>query len=515
MAWSWVGSQLSGMAAGEFKKLNTNTPFDVALARTRANFDAGSTWANDAAVASAIKAANLTNMGAYSGPTINFDTGEVVFAGAGHGDSGDGSHFSWSTSTLAWSLSHKSCMYDSSGPHTVTCNITAITAGTPPRLTVDADIAVDGDQGVITGTTDADGTYQLVRVDSTHVDLYNLDGTYSQRYTAFSGGSLTDSTGTLTITVGTNTVDGSNYYAYPNADGDQMPPALHTYHRKWIGDNRYLLSGSFVFDGGTGGGQSRRFWIWDKDATPEVYRGYHDPTGSEPTADAQTNFGGPWYNGPIAYDTVLKRLYGFSSEGTLKNFNYRVNSWEAGQNSDTDFQRVYSLEFDGSNGAQQGYDALTMPQPGATSNRALFALHSTTEFNFCTDLGGTPTMSVNTFSDGAIFQTDMTGVDAIGACYDDLNDEIIYWGGGATIGAITTSSTLSAWTTAEVTSSPTGDTPSQTGYPTNSACAICKVPDCDAYLLARGGEVWLYARSAIAVSGNPSYYYHQQNVVTQ
>ena len=497
MAWSWVAAQLSGMVAGEFKQLNTNDFFDVALARTRANFDAGSTWANDAAVLSAVKAANNTNMCAFSGPAINHDTGEVKFCGGGHADSGDGSIFDFSPATsFAWTLEKKSPMIDSAGAHTVTAGITAITAGTPPRLTVDADVMLDGDQGVITGTTDANGTYQLVRVDATHVDLYNIDGTYSAKYTAFSGGSLTDSTGTLTITVGTNSVDGSSYYAHPNADGEEMPPAAHTYHWKWIGDDRYLLSGQYIFDGGTGGQSQRRIWVYDAGA---VYRSLHDPRGSTSNGNNDTGAGGPWGNGPYAYDQTLGKVYGFTS--VTRNFNFRVFSWDSGQGADSDFQRQYSVAWDGSAAADEGADAVSLPQVGTPANRALFAIKSSTQFNYCLDLGGTATMSLNSFS-GSFFSTDMAATDVMGVCYDDLNDSIIYWGGGATIGEITTSATLSAWTTAEITPvTPTGDLPTLTGFPTNATCAIAKVPDNDAYLLARGGEVYLYLRAAGATVG--------------
>lgn len=510
MAWSWVSAQLSGMAAGEFKQLNTNAPWDVALARTRANFDAGSTWASDAAVSTAIVAASLNSFGAYSSPAINFATGQVRFRGGGHADGGDSSIFAFNPATsFAWVLAHKGAMYDSSGADTITASVSGATQANPVVITTSAAHGFKIGDSVsfasVGGMTELNGnTYQVTAVgSSTTFSLANRDGTYSQKYTNLNGTGFTAYTsgGTASVVRGTNSVDGSNYYAYPNVDGNEMPPCTHTYHWKWVGDNRYLLSGTSVF-APTGGLTPNRIWILDEDATPQVYRGYHDPTGGEPTADAQTNYGGPWYNGPYAYDETLGRVYGFSSEVAAKNFNFRVFSWEAGQSTDSDFQRVYSLEFDGSNGGQEGYDCCSLPQVGTPAQRAIFALHSTTEFNYCLDIGGTATMSVNTFSDGAIFSTDMADLVAIGVCYDDLNDSLVYWGGGATLGEITTSSTLSSWTTAELTpATPTGDLPSRTGYPVNAGCAICKVPGEDAYLLARGGEVWLYARGSFTGGG--------------
>lgn len=505
MAWPWVGPQLAGMAAGAYKKLNTNTIELVALARTRANFgDWSGGWADDAACATVVQTGNNADMTPFSGPAIDPVAGRVKSRGGGHTDGGDGSIYSWEPATLAWTCSHKSGQYQNTAP-TISCNITAITPGTPPRLTVDADIALTGDQGVVTGTINANGTYQLVRVDATHVDLYNTDGTYGAGYTAFAGGALTNSAGTLTITWNPQGAS-SNYYFTTSVDGFQMPPCMHTYHWKWIGGNRWLLSGNFCKDAVA---QSQgRVWILDEDAAVEVYRSYHDT--STGATDVQTDTGGPWSNGPYAYDQTLGRVYGFNT--ALKNFNYHTFSWEAGQGADSDFQRVRSIATLGTTGGRQGYDACTLAQPGAPSNRALFAIYSSnnswanaTQFNFCADLGGTPQQSINTFSDGALFSTDMDDVGSVGVCYDDLHDEIIYWGGGATLGVITLSSTLSAWTSAELTPvSPTGDLPVRANFPSNACCAICKVPGYDAYLLARGSDIYLYARSAVgqALEGN-------------
>ena len=477
-SWSWVDAQISGMVAGEFKKINTNNFTDVALARTRANFDAGSVWANDAAVLTDIKSAVNANLTAFSGSSVNPETGQIMFHGGGHADSGDGSIFGFNPSdSLAWKLEHKSGMYDGS-VHQVTTSISAITSGTPPRITIDDDIAKDGDQGVITGSTDANGTYQIVRISATQVDLYNVDGALGTQYTAFAGGSLTDSTGTLTIDVGVAPGGAGNHFVHPNTDGDFMPPSAHSYHPKWIGDARWLLSSTYVFKGAA---DQNRIWILDDEV---VYRSYHD---TDFTAD-----GAALENGAYAYDTTLGRIYGFTPATVGGNF--ITYEWESGQGADSDFQKVISTATHATASGKEGSDATTMPQAGTPANRALFSIKSTTEFNYCLDLAGTPVMSLNTFS-GSFFSTDMVSADVIGICYDDLNDEIIYWGGGATLGAITTSATLSAWTTAEITPvTPTGDLPVKADYPATATCAIVKIPDNDAYLMVQGSDVYIYLR---------------------
>jgi len=493
MSWPWVSAQIAGMAAGEFKQLNTNYPWDVALARTRANFDAGSTWTDDAAVLGAINAASASSMTPYSGPSVNPENGNIKWTGGGHADSGDGSIFDWDpSSSFAWTLEHASPKIDNAGTHQITCSITAISTANPAIISVDADIALTGDQGVITGTTDADGTYQLVRVDATHVALYNIDGAYDVGYTSFDGAGLTNSTGTLTIDVNPHVVDGANYWAHPNKDGEQMPPCRHTHFWKWIGGNKWLLSGRGVFDGGTGGSAMNRIWIKDGAI---VYRSYHDVCSNFNSTCQETNYGGPWRMGPYCWSPTLQRVVGFS--GNTRNFQSRCFAWESGYNGDSDFQKVYSVAnvSSATMSGVLGADMCELVDPTSTSHVGLFSFDSTTAFNYCSQLNGTPALSSRTFS-GTPFFTDMNAIDTIGVCYDSVNDEIIYWGGGSTIGKITLNSNLDAWTATELTpGTPTGDVPVLADYPTSAKAIIVKVPDYDAYLLAKGGDVFLYLRS--------------------
>lgn len=492
-SWTWVNSILDTMAADEFRKVSGNTIASVALARTRANFDAGSTFADDAAVLSAVKAAS--GLLAYSSAGINGTDGSLMFHGGGHNDSYDGTIFAFDTSTLLWSIDVLPGLLEpvASGAPSIVANVISATQANPVVIGTDAPHGfLPGDAVTFAGVggmTDLNGnTYQVGSVPGD--TSFSLMAVGRGSTTNGSGFGAFTSGGTATVVWNTATPDVRHSLA--NNDGVLMPPAIHSYHANvWLGGSLFLLGGNSVA-ANSGGSPYNRLWFYDPSQTPPVFRGWNDSrTGNNQYI---TNYGGGGrVNGPVAWNPNDGCLY--TGENTATVYSRKVRRWAA------DFLSQATAATSGGLAFAEAFSAVVFPDPADPSNFNFFVHSSdaTPDFTICADIeaGGSGVISQNSYS-GAFFTSEMGDSDANGSAasrrvyfWDDLNETIVYWGGESKIAEIVPASSLSGYTTAEVTASASGDIPAK---PT-SYCSGAKIPDVDAYLLTADSDVWLYKRS--------------------
>lgn len=110
-------AMVAAMKPGTWRKISHNRPHQVALARTKANFDGGAyaglpdTWPNDAAVARGGYGGGVgpaTAIYAYSKHVFDPLTGRAIHTGGGHAATLDCTIFRFDPGSGLWSIAHKS-----------------------------------------------------------------------------------------------------------------------------------------------------------------------------------------------------------------------------------------------------------------------------------------------------------------------------------------------------------------------------------------------------------------------
>lgn len=436
---------LTGMAADSWKKLSASTDgnFDAAmLAHTRANFDAGTTWASDAAVASAsmagINNATGDNVWAFSKAAIRSTDGQLYIWGGGHTDSGDGSIFGFSVDSAATSL-------NSSGPG---------------------------------------GSWTLAVPGARFLDQF----TQSKPAWSFQGAG--------TAPTGTNQA----YWAADNKDGVHMPISSHTYGLSCFDpvSGKFALSGWFGY-AGVGDTNMGAAWAFDDQNTGVndgmigpihfVGGGVSSPFAHDPLAGyAQLTTTGP---ACIAWNDL---------DGLPYTFGANVNNglgrlWKITNPFNPSTVAINDIGNENTDNGQDGFtnDAVIIPDPVNGSTKRAFFMHinDTTNGTFVlwTDIGGTPAYSRNTYS--TTFPT-VASASSRGWTYDTSRSLILFSPGNQHIYKVTPSATLSAWTITEFTVSPTGDLPTINAGSGLSLSRLQYIPSQDCFILAQRGSVWVY-----------------------
>lgn len=108
---------VAAMKPGTWRKISRNRPHDIALARTRANFDGGAhaglpdTWPDDAAVGAAGNSGGVgwaRGLYAYSKHAFDPLTGRAFHMGGGHAATHDCTIFRFDPGSGLWSIAHRS-----------------------------------------------------------------------------------------------------------------------------------------------------------------------------------------------------------------------------------------------------------------------------------------------------------------------------------------------------------------------------------------------------------------------
>jgi hypothetical protein len=108
---------VAAMKPGTWRKINRNRPHEIALRRTKANFDGGAhaglpdTWPSDAAVAESGYSGGVgpaTGVYAFSKHTFDPLTGRAFHMGGGHAATHDNTIFRFDPGSGLWSIAHKS-----------------------------------------------------------------------------------------------------------------------------------------------------------------------------------------------------------------------------------------------------------------------------------------------------------------------------------------------------------------------------------------------------------------------
>ena len=110
-------AMVAAMKPGSWRKINRNRPHEIALPRTRANFDGGAfaglpdTWPDDAAVAAAGYDGGVgpvTGVYAFSKHVFDPLTGRAFHMGGGHASTHDNTIFRFDPGSGLWSIAHES-----------------------------------------------------------------------------------------------------------------------------------------------------------------------------------------------------------------------------------------------------------------------------------------------------------------------------------------------------------------------------------------------------------------------
>lgn len=110
-------AMVAAMKPGSWRKINRNRPHEIALARTKANFDGGAyaglpdTWPTDAAVAEAGYSGGVgpaTGVYAFSKHVFDPLTGRAFHMGGGHASTHDNTIFRFDPGSGMWSIAHNS-----------------------------------------------------------------------------------------------------------------------------------------------------------------------------------------------------------------------------------------------------------------------------------------------------------------------------------------------------------------------------------------------------------------------
>ena len=434
---------ITGMALGSWKKLSASTDgnFDAAmLPHTRANFDGGTTWASDAAVASptmaGINAATGDNVWSFSKAAIRSSDGQLYVWGGGHTNGGDASIFGFSAENAAASL-------NSAGPG---------------------------------------GSWSLAVPGARYLDQF----TTAKPAWSFQGAG--------TAPTGAN----QSYWATDNKDAVHMPIASHTYGLSCFipGSNKFALSGSFGFDANANtrmGGA----WVFD-DQNTGVNDGMIGPIhylgggASSPFAiDSLNGYAQGTTTGPavVAWNDLDGLPYTFGANQA----NGLGRLWKITNPLNPATVAINDIGLESTDNGQDGtaVDAVILPDPVNGNTKRAFFVHANDTGNgtfvLWTDIGGTPGYNRQTYS--TVFPT-VAAASSRGWCYDSSRNIIIFSVGDQHIYKATPSATLTAWTIAELTSNPTGD------LPVNPSGGLLPrlqyIPSADCYILAQRGSVWAY-----------------------
>lgn len=436
---------LTGMPADSWKQLSSGTDGGfgtVALAATRANFDGGTTWANDAAVATnAMAGIGVPSAGTnwpFCKAAIRPSDGQIYFWGGGHAQTGDSSIYGFDLQAAAENIN-------------------------------------GGGGG---------GSWVLKVPSAQYLDQF----TQSKPAWSFQGAG--------TAPTGTNQA----YWATTNKNGVQMPIASHTYGLSDFvpGSNIFTMSGGFGFsqDASTNMGGA---WYFD-DLNTGTNGGMTGPlhyTGggvSSPfAADSVNGYAQTTITGPacVAWNDLDRLPYTFG-----RNLNNSLGRlWKITNPLNPATIAINDIANESTDNGQDGTtnDAVIIPDPVNGSSKRAFFMHinDTTNGTFVlwTDIGGTPAYNRQTYS--TTFPT-VAACSSRGWCYDSSRNNLVFAPGNQHLYKVTPSATLTTWTISEFTVSPTGNVPAIPSGSGQSLSRLQYIPAHDCFVLVEFQQVFIY-----------------------
>lgn len=505
--WAWASDTIDALAVLEFHQVADNsTILSTALDRNIANFgDRNGTWA-EGDVPTQVGAASTLITG-YCGGAFNWDTGQALFRGPGHNQNKDGSIFSVTPAgaTANWSLllAGPRYIYDYDPGATITMSFSNFTATNPATVEVSAAnyaFVRDGMQATISGSTDADGTYHVVRAGSNILSLHNVDGDSTAQFTSFDGSSKTTTTGTLALNfqpINPNGVTDDLIRGFINKDGIYMPPCMHTMHEmNWIGGNKYTIGGRGIQN--TNGGMSPGCqYFLDLDLVDTyggisggyIEPGYYDDRGTGVSDSRLTPYG---FSGWASTDVGMSAWDPFNERLVVGDFDSipvvnvkKTYVWSA----DFLFKQAVATGS-GTDKWQPGRGAV-FPHPNDPTKYAVLEIYDATYFTLCTDIYGTASMARYAFS-GGLASIGSTNYANFALVYHPYTGKIYYWNGVSAIGEITIPSDMNTanFTAAVVSGTASGDNPTSQVH-SQARCEAVPVPDKPALALLHGGNYHL------------------------
>lgn len=429
---------LTGMAANSFKRVSLTseeTAFANLLARTRANFDGGTSFANDAAVLAAIKGTSTDALQSFSAPGISELDGYCFGYGGGHTDSGDGSFYGFDLEAAA-------------------ANINGGGSGT---------------------------AWDLLVPSGRYLDSFTNSEPAGSSQTA--------------VTVATGT--GQSYWITTNKNGRQMPSCGHTYHTiKFMpGTKTVLLSNFGGFDPNANGTIGAP---WCYDITSDTLTGPITPSLIDSGDGLVTTFGYAQPDNTNGLSAGVAPGSDGNVYGPFgATFGWGVYVWKNATSASIAVLDIAPNQttpiFQGSKDPGNFIDSIVIPDPANASDLVLVqhgpgSSFADTNIMIATGLKNvaTPALNFQTYASGSVTTN---GREYLSYAYDTVRG-VIWMTDGDNLFQITPNASLSGWTIAQITGF-SGDTP-PTPPDTAHLPALQYLPGDDCLVHSYVGRVAVY-----------------------